>query len=253
MFCISLALFCLPHLNSSHFSSGQFTGQRDGWVYELFLNVWFHSRCFRLHTGSKHSHHFNRFGLCPPSLSGCKVTCASTLFTVSASAHSILGDLKEINTISRTPDNPLAGVKSRQAVHKTYKIPEPRPHTSLQGPQQETHHSRKLFLIVRVYHIKTVIFFPIKMTSMCLAFGEPNASSPCYSRLPLPPKFDISQVRRESSTHQRKMRLMSYLLIQNVSAKRIFHPELLTPTGREGSRGRKYLLPKTFPEFLPSP
>lgn len=193
--------------------------------------------------------------MCPPALSGCKVTCASTLFTVSASAHSILGDLKKINTISWTPDNPLAGVKSRQAVHKTYKIPEPHPYTSLQGSLQETHHSRKLFLIVipSVPHKNRDFFFPIKMTSMCLAFGEPKASSPCYSRLPLPPKFDISQVRRESSTHQRKMRLMSYLLIQNVSAKRIFHPELLTPTGREGSRGRKYLLPKTFPEFLPSP
>lgn len=55
------------------------------------------------------------------------------------------------------------------------------------------------------------------------------------------------------------MRLMSYLLIQNVSAKKIFHPERFNAEkggrerGREGSWGRKSLFPRTFPEFLPSP
>jgi hypothetical protein len=49
---------------------------------------------------------------------------------------------------------------------------------------------------------------------------------------------------------------MSYLLIQNVSAKKIFHPELLTPKGREGVReggelGSEVSFTENFPRVSP--
>lgn len=93
-------------------------------------------------------------------------------------------------------------------------------------------------------------FPPIKTPPTHLCFGEPKAFSPCYSTPT--PTFDISQVRRGSRTHRRRMRLMSYLLIQNVSAKKIFHPELLTREGRGGGReGRELGSEVSFTENFP--
>lgn len=138
--------------------------------------------------------------------------------------------LKKINTISWTPDNPLAGgVKSRQEITKPTKFTSPHVHTGVLGEKRTT--AANCFLpSFRVCHIKLWGFSPpIKTPPTHLCFGEPKAFSPCYSTPT--PTFDISQVRRGSRTHRRRMRLMSYLLIQNVSAKKIFHPELLTRGG----------------------
>lgn len=158
--------------------------------------------------------------------------------------------LKKINTISWAPDNPLCRSEVETGYHKNDKIHESRVHTGVPS-KKRTAAANCFQSSFRVW----VFFFPYKNTLHAPLLWRTQSFYSCYSTPT--PTSDISQVRRGSPTHRRRMRLMSYLLIQNVSAKKILHPERLTRKGREGGRegswGRKYLLPRTFPEFLTSP
>lgn len=88
---------------------------------------------------------------------------------------------------------------------------------------------------VRTHHLKCVLRSqsPIKVSSMSiwwiaafltLLFCSPHLHGPKFASVHRPGSGSLTQ--------QRKMWLMSYLLIQKPSARKIFHQELLTQKGR---------------------